>query len=176
MAAVAPTREPRLGRQGGDPDLGIKAPIAGNREQVAADQADAPVAHPADRTQVVRHQELAQLRVARILHREVVRTENVVQPSEPSGVVGWRRAVVVADRLGALDGLAGLVGVVRKEIGVRPMEALIPDALADRPVHQAVYREPLPSAILRDGEAEIGTRIAWPPDLRIRDVLRVAAK
>ena len=40
------------------------------------------------------------------------------------------------------------------------MKSLVPDVLADRGVEQPIHREPLVAEVLRDGEPEIGQRVA----------------
>src|SRR5438874_8303765 len=95
----------RLRLSAGDADLRIETAIAGDRPEVASDETDLPIALAPDRTETVRHEELANLGVARILDREIVRAENVVEAAEPVSIVRLSGAVVVADRFGRLDGL-----------------------------------------------------------------------
>src|SRR6266498_1486446 len=105
--------------------LGIEAAVPGEGEQVAADDADLPIARMADRADVIREQQLAQLRVAGILHRVAVGCELIIEAAEPREAVGRRRAPVVPNRLGGLHRLPDLVDVVRQEVQVRPVEALV---------------------------------------------------
>src|SRR6266446_3997823 len=148
-------------------DLGIEAAVAREREQVAAHDADLPIARVADRADVIREEQLPELRVARVLDRVAVGSELIVETAEPREAVGRRRPPVVADRLGGLDRLPDLIDVIRQEVEVRPVEALVPDLLADRGIEERVKVEPLVPHVLRDGEAEIRQRV---PE---RDVLRL---
>jgi len=122
----------RLRLSAGDADFRIEAAIAGDRPEVAPDETDLPISLAANRTEPVRDEQLANLGVARILDREIVRAENVVEAAEPISIVGLSGPIVVADRFGRLNRFPLLIDVVRQEIQVRPMEALVPDMLADR--------------------------------------------
>src|SRR5205823_2229600 len=93
----------RLRLSAGDADLRIEAAIAGDRPEVASDETDLPIALAANRTEAIRDEELANLGVARILDREIVRAENVVEAAEPVSIVRLSGAIVVPDRFGRLD-------------------------------------------------------------------------
>src|SRR6185295_4727245 len=135
--------------------LGIEAAIAGEREQIAAHEADVPITRPGDRTDVVGDEQLAQLRVARIFHRRIVGEQLVVEPAEPGKAVLARRAPVVPDGLRVFNRLPDLIDVVRQEVEVRPVEALVPDLLAHRGIDQRIEAELLDAHVLRDGEPEV---------------------
>src|SRR5207237_10753023 len=128
----------RLRLPAGDADLRIEAAIAGDRPEVAPDETDLPIALTANRTETVRDEELANLGVARILDRAIVRAEKVVDAAEPVSIVRLSGAVVIADRFGRLDRLPVLIDVMRQEVQVRPMKSLVPDVLADRGIEQAI--------------------------------------
>src|SRR6267143_3201310 len=81
-------------------DLRVESAITRDREQVAAHQAHLPIAGMRDRADVIREEQLPQLRVAGVLDRVAVGCELIVEAAEPSEAVGRRRAPVVPDRLG----------------------------------------------------------------------------
>src|SRR2546430_10252024 len=116
----------RLRLSAGDADFWIEAAIAGDRPEVAPDETDLPIALTANRTETVRDEELANLGVARILDREIVRAENVVEPADPGSIVRLSGAAVVADRFGRPDPWPRLITVTRQEVHARPIKSLAP--------------------------------------------------
>src|SRR5258705_393037 len=80
----------------GDPDLRVETAVARERHQVARGGADVPVPTAADAPDMVGHGELTQFRVARVLHAEIVGSQNVVEPAKTAAIIGRRGAVVVA--------------------------------------------------------------------------------
>src|SRR5690606_31349823 len=127
---------PRGAARRTNPDLRVEARVVRPRLQVAPDHADRPVAEAGQTPDLVRGLELTELDEARVLDEPVVRAENVVEPTDTVRVAARPRArtVEVADRLGRLDRLAGLVDVTRQEVEVRPVTALVPHVAAERAV------------------------------------------
>src|SRR5438309_1250885 len=72
----------RLRLSAGDADFRIEAAIAGDRPEVAPDETDLPISLASNRAETVRDEELANLGIARILDREIVGAENVVEATE----------------------------------------------------------------------------------------------
>src|SRR5690606_36572643 len=112
-----------------DPDLRVEPAAVGPGLQVPADHAHGPIAEP-DATEPVRQGDLPQLHEARVLRRAVVRCQDVVEAADAAAAAGPRaRAVVVAHGLRGLDRLAALIHLVREEVQVGPVLALVPHAL-----------------------------------------------
>src|SRR5256885_7511344 len=131
LTAGAAPGEIGLGRERAEPDLRIEAPVAGDGEEVAPHEADAPIPHATHGPEVVGDHQLAQLRVARVLDREIVRPEDIGQAAETRRVVRRRGAVVVPDRPCGSRPAAGRVRVLLPAGAVRPPAALGPVARAE---------------------------------------------
>src|SRR6266508_2038766 len=157
----------RAARQSG---LRVESAITCDRKQVAAHDADLPIAGMGNRADVIRDEQLAQLRVARVLHRVTIGGELIVEPAESRKAVGRRRAPVIPDRVGVLHRLADLIHVIRQEVQVCPMEALVPDLPADVGVDQRIEVEPSEAHVLGHGEPEVGAGVTQ------RDVPRSAGR
>src|SRR5206468_1715233 len=64
------------------PDLGIEPAVPGDGKQVTPDHADIPITRPSDRTDVIGDEQLAELRVARILDGVAVGRQLVVEAAD----------------------------------------------------------------------------------------------
>src|SRR5690606_16201718 len=148
--------------------LRIEAQVIGPRLQVAADHTDRPVTEVCDPADVVGQRQLAELHETRVLDHAVVRPEDVVEAADAVRVAARPGActVVVADRLCGLDALAALVDVVRQEVEVGPVTALVPHALTECTLDECVEREALPAQRVRHAETVVRQRVTERQDGR----------